>query len=550
MSLPAAPIVVYRARQVVTLDPCRPAANAVAVAEGRVFGVGDADSLGELQGAQIDDRYANAVIIPGFVEAHSHSTEGALWQHPYVGWFDRTGPDGTTWPGCRSFSDIVERLRRHEATLTSAHEPVLAWGLDPIYFEGERLAATHLDQVSRTRPVFLIHASLHVATVNHALLEQDGIGADCDVEGVVKDANGIPVGELREFPAMALTRCFGETMRSLGTDEAVTNFARLARNSGCTTVAELGSLALSNDAVVDQWLRLTGDPTFPVRVTAFLNPSFNPTLGFEGAAQLATQLAARSTERLRFSGVKILVDGSIQGFTARLRWPFYPDGSNGQWLLPPDHLDEIIATFLRAGLLLHAHVNGDEAIDAFLDGLEAALRTGSFPDHRTTLQHCQMVTADQLRRVRALGACVNLFANHLWFWGDQHHDITIGPDRANRIDPCASVLRHGIPLSIHSDASVTPLGQLHTMWCAVNRITPGGRVLGVAERISAQDALAAVTLGAAYQLKMDGEIGSIEVGKRADLAVLAESPLDVDPLEIRNIPVLATVLGGTVHEVG
>jgi hypothetical protein len=306
---------------------------------------------------------------------------------------------------------------------------------------------------------------------------------------------------------------------------------------------------LANDAVVEQWLRITGATDYPVRVSAFVNPTFNASLGFEGAAERATELERRSTARMRFGGVKLLVDGSIQGFTARLRWPHYPDGSNGQWLLPPDRLGEIVAVYLQAGRLLHAHVNGDEAIDAFLDGLAAALRTGSFPDHRTTLQHCQLVTADQLRRAAALGAAVNLFANHLWYWGDEHHDVTVGPDRAHRIDPCASVLRAGLPLALHSDASVTPIGQLHTMWCAVNRLTPSGRVLGPNERIGVAEALAAVTLGPAFQLRLDHEIGSLEVGKRADVTVLADSPFDVDPAGLRDIEVRATILGGVVHDV-
>jgi predicted amidohydrolase YtcJ len=149
-----------------------------------------------------------------------------------------------------------------------------------------------------------------------------------------------------------------------------------------------------------------------------------------------------------------------------------------------------------------------------------------------------------------LGMCGNLFANHLWFWGDQHHQSTVGPERANRMEACATALREGVPISLHSDAAVTPLGQLHSMWCAVNRVTPSGRVLGAEERISVADALHAVTLGAAYQLHLDHEIGSIEVGKRADFAVLAQDPFDVDPMELRDIPVWGTVLGGRVFRAG
>jgi predicted amidohydrolase YtcJ len=143
-----------------------------------------------------------------------------------------------------------------------------------------------------------------------------------------------------------------------------------------------------------------------------------------------------------------------------------------------------------------------------------------------------------------LGICANFFANHLWYWGDQHYELTVGPERANRMQPCATAKREGVHFSLHSDANVTPLGQLHTMWCVVNRVTPSGRVLGEYEKISAYDALYAVTVDAAYQLHLDHEIGSIEAGKLADFAVLEENPLEVDPMHIKDIGIWGTVVGG------
>ena len=125
---------------------------------------------------------------------------------------------------------------------------------------------------------------------------------------------------------------------------------------------------------------------------------------------------------------------------------------------------------------------------------------------------------------------------------------SVAPTR--RFEPCASALREGVPFAIHSDAGVTPLGQLHTMWCAVNRLTPKGRVLGEAEQISPYEALRAVTINAAYQLHLDHEIGSLEAGKRADFAVLEEDPLSVDPMTIRDIAVWGTVLGGQPYPAG
>jgi predicted amidohydrolase YtcJ len=126
--------------------------------------------------------------------------------------------------------------------------------------------------------------------------------------------------------------------------------------------------------------------------------------------------------------------------------------------------------------------------------------------------------------------------------------MTMGPDRAARLDACGSALAAGVPLAIHSDAPVTPLGPLFTAWCAVNRVTASGQVLGENERIGVPQALHAITLGAAWTLKLDHEIGSIEVGKRADLCVLEDDPLAVDPMALKDVRIWGTMLSGRVFE--
>jgi predicted amidohydrolase YtcJ len=206
------------------------------------------------------------------------------------------------------------------------------------------------------------------------------------------------------------------------------------------------------------------------------------------------------------------------------------------------------ALALAQGVQIHTHTNGDEATEMVLDQLEAVLRTQPGPDHRFILQHCQLADAAQFRRMKALGMGVNLFANHHFYWGDQHRSVTVGPERAERMNACATALRTGVPFTIHSDAPVTPLGPLFTAWCAVNRRTATGHVLGADERIGVAEALHAITLGAAWTLHLDGEIGSIECGKRADFSVLEDDPMEVAPEALKDIPVWGTVQGGRVFK--
>jgi predicted amidohydrolase YtcJ len=148
--------------------------------------------------------------------------------------------------------------------------------------------------------------------------------------------------------------------------------------------------------------------------------------------------------------------------------------------------------------------------------------------------------------MKALDMCVNLFANHHFYWGDEHYRLTVGPERALRMNACRTALDTGVPMAIHSDAPVTPLGPLFTAWAAVTRITASGRTQGEHEKIAIDEALWAITLGAAYTLHLDDEVGSIESGKRADFAVLEEDPRDLSGDALKDVRVWGTVQGGRV----
>src|SRR5690606_19082505 len=144
--------------------------------------------------------------------------------------------------------------------------------------------------------------------------------------------------------------------------------------------------------------RLTAEPAYPVRIVPAY-ASMDGSMTREAGATRVRERMKANTDKLRFGAVKLVVDGSIQGFTARLRWPGYFNGhENGIWILPPDEMRETIAWFHREGFQLHIHTNGDEATELAIDAIEAALAQHPRPDHRHTLQHCQMADAAQFRR--------------------------------------------------------------------------------------------------------------------------------------------------------
>jgi predicted amidohydrolase YtcJ len=547
-------ITVYPARKIITMNPMQPAATHVAVKDGRVLAVGDLERVSAWGAYTLDERFADKVLMPGLVEGHCHLKEGSMWDWTYLGWFDRRDPDGKIWSGLRSMDAVVERLVEIDARMSAdgkpASEPLIAWGFDPIYFGGERMTVKHVDRASRTRPIVIAHANGHLMNVNSAMLRLGEITRDNEVEGVVKfndgPAQGEPTGELQEPAAMFLV------LRKIGnagllapmTEAGVRSFARLACRQGVTTATDLVNKLTEADCAVLE--TVLGDDATSIRILPAFQ-AFHGTHGAPAGAEHVKALIARNTDRLRYGLVKMMLDGSIQGYSARLRWPGHYNGApNGIWVMAPSQYEADFEAYHRAGLTIHTHTNGDEASEAAINAIERVLAIAPRADHRHTLQHGQMIDAPLFRRMAALGLCANLFTNHLWYWGDQHYEMTMGPDRAMRLDACASALAAGVPLAIHSDAPVTPLGPLFTAWCAVNRVTPKGRVLGAAERLTVPQALRAITLGAAWTLKLDHEIGSIECGKRADFCVLEDDPLAVDSAALKDVRVWGTVLSGRV----
>lgn len=536
------------------MNPMQPSATHVAVRDGRILGVGDLPELARWGDYTLDTRLADCTLMPGLIEGHCHLKEGGMWDLQYLGWFDRLNPWGETVKGLRSMEAVVQRLTDIDGQMQQSGEPadkpLLAWGFDPIYFGGERMTVDHLDRASSTRPIVITHANGHLMNVNSAMLGMAGIDEDIEVEGVVRFKDGpragLPNGELQEPAAMHLViRQVGRVGLLSPMDEAgIMNFARLARMHGVTTATDMvNALGEAECAVLEAAL---AKDECCVRIL----PAFKAFHGIQGATQGAEHVNAlkkRNTDKLRYGLVKMMLDGSIQGFSSRMRWPGHFNGApNGIWVTAPSQYEADFEIYHRAGLHIHTHTNGDEASLVAIDAVERVLARTPHADHRHTLQHAQMVDAPMFQRMARLGLCVNLFANHLWYWGDPHYEMTLGPDRAQRLDACASALAAGVPLAIHSDAPVTPLGPLFTAWCAVNRITPKGRVLGPQERLSVPQALHAITLGAAWTLRMDHEIGSIEVGKRADFCVLLDNPLTLGADKLKDARVWGTVLGGQV----
>ncbi|MFM2047025.1 MAG: hypothetical protein RL383_1102 [Actinomycetota bacterium] len=538
-------VTVYRARRIITLDNSMPVADAVAVMDGRVLHSGPfrevTDDLAGMS-VSVDDSFGDRVIVPGFVEAHCHILEeGALSNFPWIGTYPRRMADGGIQPGCPDTAAALARVREGHMELGDPAEVLTCLGWDPNMASSPGITCGMLDGISAERPIFLLQSNGHVGHCNSAMMRLAGISRDSTEHGVMRDGSGEPTGELRE---LALSKVLGTHVHlDTGGEASVRSAGAIASAAGCTTVTDLAFGATTK--AVTQYASVVNGGGFPTRIVyAPLVQVLEPRLK-EGTFDHISGLRGLDTEMFRMGPVKFIFDGSIQGRSARLGWPGYCCGDpNGMWLAEPDEMFDLIRPYHRAGFQVALHTNGDEAVDAGLDVYERLLVDHPRFDHRHRLEHAQLASEEAFRRMRALGVCVNLFANHVYFWGDTHRSVTAGPAKARTLDACGTAARLGVRFSIHCDAPVTPLDPLFTMWCAVNRVTSSGHLLGPTERITAEQALRAVTIDAAHLLRTDGTTGSISVGKHADFTVLGDDPTSIDPMGIKDIEVITTVLAG------
>jgi hypothetical protein len=294
---------------------------------------------------------------------------------------------------------------------------------------------------------------------------------------------------------------------------------------------------------------------------------------------------------LRVGGIKLGLDGSIQGYTAFLSEPYHVPPAGGA--LVPDKCDteraerlfvamdneattqepgpasgsgagfrgyatmtqELVERWVRRcddhGIQIQAHTNGDAATDMLLEAVKKIRADKPRPELRTTIIHAQMMRDDQLDVAARHGLTPSFFPVHVYFWGDRHRDLFIGPERAARINPAASARDRGLKFTLHHDAPIAGISMLKVVWAAVNRVTTSGEPLGPEERITPFEALRAITADAAWQNFEEGRKGTLETGKLADLVILSEDPMAIDPMRIKDIRVLQTIKEGrTVYPAG
>lgn len=519
-------------------------AQAVAVLDDNIVAVGTDAEVGPLAGSQtrvVD--LQGRTMTPGFYAAHDH--------FPGSGRVAVTQVDLNSPPigAIENMDELVAALGDRARDLPEGQWISGRGYDDTLLVEQRHPTRADLDRASTTHPIYISHTSGHLGVANSLALELAGITRNTpNPEGGVvrKDPDtGEPDGVFEESGGM-VSRLVppptpDQTMESYRV--AVQDYVEDGVTTAVIAGGGRGTLAGLQRA------RDAGILTFRIITMMSRASPGQPT-----AAETGGIISGFGDTHLKVGAIKIIQDGSNQGYTGYFTEPYHtpfkgdPD-YRGYPRRSRDDLVTMVKELHEAGYQIAIHANGDAAIDDVLYAFREAQREFPRRDARHRIEHCQMVRRDQLDAIAELNLSPSFFVGHVYYWGDRHRDIFMGPDRAAGISALRSAIDRGIRFTVHDDTPVTPVNPLQLVWVGVNRLTKSNQVLGPDERITPLEALRAVTIDAAWQNFEEDIKGSIAPGKLADFVVLSDNPLTVNPTEIRDITVLETIVGGkTVYE--
>lgn len=505
--------------------------EALVTENGRIAFVGSLTDARAFCGSDTEAVDLNGkVLLPGFIDPHSHFFSTAQ------------GIAMCDLSTAESFADIREALSKYLVQRNIGTDGVIfGTGYDHNFLkEGRHPDKNLLDQVSCDIPIYISHASGHMGAANSALLTLAGLTDETpDPQGgrFGRLEDGSLSGYVEETPA--LMPVVMKAMPRIKADfpAQLMETQQLYLSNGITTVQE-GAAALG---VMQGLCQFADHGALQLDVVAYVMAEDYP-----AASAACSDRKEVYKNHLRLGGSKIILDGSPQGQSAWLSQPYEGEESFRGY---PTHDDAFVVKAaedaIRENCQLLAHCNGDAASQQFIECYEKALNNvGSGEnDLRPVMVHCQTVREDQLDAMKRIGMLPTVFIGHSYYWGDIHLK-NLGAQRGSSISPARWMLDRGMNITFHQDTPVTRPDMLHSVWCAVNRVTRRGQSIGPEQQISVYEALKAVTCNGAYQYHEEDEKGTLETGKRADLVILSGNPLTCQPDDIRYLSVLETVKDG------
>lgn len=524
----------YKNGTILTMDENQTIHSAMLIEKGHIRAIGEEEELQKFctkTTKTIDLK--GKTVMPGFLDAHGHFIMQALSKKLFL--------DVSCYPigKITSIKMLLEELD-HFNKKTKGNTPIIAFGFDDTLISEYRMPlAKDLDKISKTRSIIVLHTSIHMMSANTAAMQKAKVVKELPQPkgGTIYYEKGKPIGIFEEMPAMLpilkkslhLSMLFGifRTLKREGDFYLSKGITTVCEGAGAFTLLYQGTYKF-----------------YPMKNRAIICPAFQK-------EKLPKKIKREASFRLIDGPIKLILDGSIQAYTAYLSTPYEkphptrpkPTDYRGFPSLSLPELKTKLSAILGANRSFAVHCNGDAAIDLLLQACED-LQLINDPAKRNLIIHCQTVREDQLEKMKTFGLLPSFFPAHIYVWGDRHYETFLGPERGSRINPLHSAKRLKIPFSLHNDAPVTTPDPLKLVWNAVTRTTSKGMILGAEQKIDVYEALKGITSYAAYQYHLEDELGTLTAGKRADFVLLSKNPLTCKKETLKDIKVLASYMDG------
>ncbi|MED1470552.1 amidohydrolase [Bacillus salipaludis] len=511
----------------------QPEPASIVIKDNKIVAIGSEKEMKHFAGENTKIyQFNDQVIMPGFHDFHLHLMQGAV------------ALNGVDLFAARSEEEALEMIRKF-AEANPENPWVIGFTWDAGYWDTQKLPTRHsLDRILPDRPALMFHAEMHYAWVNTKALEIANINRHTESPSfgrIGKDDDGEPNGLLYEGATDAVIRHAYDFTKE-EKKALLTNFLTHAASLGVTAVHDLfasESMNIINDYGLFKEFEDKGDLTTRIHLWPVLN----------GDIERAKQLRdTYQSDKLRVSGLKQFIDGVITARTAYLLEPYadQPD-SRGETTFPAETIKKWVADADKEGFSIRFHAIGDGAIRLALDAYEEAQKVNGKRDSRHSVEHVEVIHPNDIPRFKELGVTVSMQPDHFAMSERGVYTDRIGMEREKYVFPIHTLKETGANLAFGTDFPVDILNPLLQIYRAVTRIDSSGKtVWHPHERITLADALKAYTGGSAYGTFREHELGTLEVGKLADIVVLERNLFEIPVEEIPDTKVQLTVVDGTV----
>lgn len=543
--------VIYSGGDILTMATALPSyVEAVATKDKKIIFVGKKIDAMKLSGDNTKlINISGKTMLPGFIEPHVHPSIAAIMlPNEIIAPYDWVLPN-TIKKGVSGHFAYLERLKQSIEANAKEDKVFFVWGYHQLW-HGE-LTREILNELAPDKPVAVIHRSFHEVFLNDAAIKKFALKQTDFAENPQVDwAKGhfYEGGWLALIPKIAADLINPESYK-LG----LHMMSKLVLKNGITTIAEPG-FPSSNFDLEYRMLKSEMEKKPPYEV--FLIPSGSYLYNAKGQNNqqaldfIETLESEYNTDNIKFlpKQVKLFADGAIYSQLMQMK-DGYLDGHKGEWMTPLTLFQQQLSFYWQNGYQIHVHANGDLGIQQVIDFNQADQVKFARKDHRFTLHHMGYFSAKQVMQLANLGIEASVNPYYLWALADKYSEVGLGSKRAESLVRVNSLMKNNIPVSFHSDFSMAPMEPLTLAWTAVNRETAGLNKVSQEERITAYQAMQAITINAAHTLRLEDKIGSIVVGKTANFTLLEQNPLKVTPTQIKDIPVWGVVFEDQVNTV-